>query len=191
MYASKGDECKNAGMDGWAERALEVLEGGVSSQHPSLAFLRKMDRVFASASSPPYARDSLSGPCPFPNKVIYYLLPVLPSLYLGGEAKTWRMQEMDCPQMTISVWTRPCLSPLSCGAFFLPRELRISASLPSFIFASCSYIFHLICSSDWVVMRTLKLFTCGEVRARRSTSHLCFLLLSPGEKRLFRDNERK
>ena len=52
---------------------------------------------------PTYARDSLSGPCPFPNKVIYYLLRVLPSLYLGGEAKTWRMQEMDCPQMTISV----------------------------------------------------------------------------------------
>ena len=98
MHASKGDECKNAGMDGWAERALEVLEG-VSSQHPSLAFLRKMDHVFAS----PYARDSLSVPCPFPNKVICYLLRVLPSLYLGGEAKTWRMQEMDCPQMTISV----------------------------------------------------------------------------------------
>ena len=70
-------------MDGWMGRALEVLEG-VSSQHPSLAFLREMDHVFAS----PYARDSLSGPCPFPNKVICYLLRVLitfPLFRRGGK----------------------------------------------------------------------------------------------------------
>ena len=63
--------------------ALEVLEGVRASQHPSLAFLRKMDRVFASASSPPYARDSLSGPCPFRNKLIHFHL----SPYLWEEKR--------------------------------------------------------------------------------------------------------
>ena len=48
-------------MDGWVERALEVLEG-VSSQHPSLAFLRKMDHVFASHICAGFTQWSVSIP---------------------------------------------------------------------------------------------------------------------------------
>ena len=81
-------------------------------------------------------------------------------------------------------------------AILTPSSFFITSVMESSIFNCADVIYLIILHPVYNVLRLpwgasnycVSLFTCGEVRARRSTSQFCLLLLLPGNKRLFRNN---